>query len=137
MSVEERWEKVLPRNRQPGVEHLQRAWLHVRRGRLSRAIVGRPLTPAALTMNLFCFHAVQIGLAVGAWLHEGSRRARWLSHRLLDEERSRSERLLLNVMPEAIASRLKAGETTIADGLDEVTVLFCDLVGFTQMRAAE
>jgi class 3 adenylate cyclase len=46
-----------------------------------------------------------------------------------------SERLLLNVLPAPIAVRLKAGETTIADGFGEVTVLFSDLVGFTAMSA--
>ncbi len=53
----------------------------------------------------------------------------------LDEERAKSERLLRNVLPEAIAARLKGGEESIADGLDEVTILFADLVGFTTMAA--
>lgn len=47
-------------------------------------------------------------------------------------ERERSERLLLDVLPNAIVERLKNGEKTIADDIDEVTVLFCDLVGFTE-----
>jgi adenylate cyclase len=34
------------------------------------------------------------------------------------------ERLLLNVLPEPIATRLKAGEDLIADGVSEVGVLF-------------
>jgi adenylate cyclase len=38
-------------------------------------------------------------------------------------ERERSERLLLNVLPEPIAERLKAGEEPIADGSGEVGVL--------------
>ena len=44
-----------------------------------------------------------------------------------------SEGLLLNVLPKAIAERLKAGETTIADSFSDVTVLFADLVGFTEL----
>jgi guanylate cyclase len=51
-------------------------------------------------------------------------------------ERERSERLLLNVLPEPIAERLKAGESVIADAAQEVGVLFADLVGFTPMSAA-
>lgn len=47
-------------------------------------------------------------------------------------EREHSERLLLDVLPNAIVERLKNGEKTIADDVDEVTVLFCDLVGFTE-----
>ncbi|MGI9083982.1 MAG: adenylate/guanylate cyclase domain-containing protein [Aeromicrobium sp.] len=42
-----------------------------------------------------------------------------------------SERLLLNVLPAPVASRLKRSEQVIADGYPEATVLFADLVGFT------
>jgi guanylate cyclase len=49
----------------------------------------------------------------------------------LETERARSEQLLLNVLPEPIARRLKDGESTIADAADQVTVLFADLVDFT------
>ena len=48
----------------------------------------------------------------------------------LDREHVRSERLLLNVLPAAIADRLKDRET-IADRFDHATVLFADVVDFT------
>ena len=48
-------------------------------------------------------------------------------------ERERSERLLLNVLPEPIAERLKSGESPIADRASEVGVLFADIVGFTRL----
>jgi adenylate cyclase len=48
-------------------------------------------------------------------------------------EQERSERLLLNVLPEPIAERLKAGESDIADSASEVGVLFADIAGFTPM----
>jgi class 3 adenylate cyclase len=51
----------------------------------------------------------------------------------LEHERQRSEKLLLNVLPAAIADRLKNGEDTIAESYPEVTVLFSDIVGFTEM----
>jgi len=51
----------------------------------------------------------------------------------LAAERERSERLLLNVLPEPIAARLKSGEPLIADGIPEVGVLFADIAGFTPM----
>lgn len=44
-----------------------------------------------------------------------------------------NERLLLNILPEPIAGRLKKGEQTIADSFKEVTVLFSDIVGFTEL----
>ncbi len=51
----------------------------------------------------------------------------------LEREHRRSEELLLNVLPASIAGRLKQGEQPIADHLDEVTVLFADIVGFTAL----
>jgi adenylate cyclase len=45
----------------------------------------------------------------------------------------RSERLLLNVLPEPIARRLKESDRIIADGFDEATVLFADIVDFTPL----
>ena len=53
------------------------------------------------------------------------------AHQELSVERERSESLLLNVLPEPIADRLKEGAATIADQFDEVTVMFADIVGFT------
>ena len=51
----------------------------------------------------------------------------------LQIEQEKSERLLLNILPQPIANRLKKGENTIADSFNEVTVLFSDLVGFTEL----
>jgi class 3 adenylate cyclase/CheY-like chemotaxis protein len=53
----------------------------------------------------------------------------------LQIEQEKSEKLLLNILPKPVADRLKKGERTIADSFPEVTVLFSDLVGFTQMSA--
>jgi guanylate cyclase len=55
---------------------------------------------------------------------------------IIAAERERSERLLLNVLPEPIAERLKGGESLIADGMPEVGVLFADIAGFTPMSEA-
>ena len=51
----------------------------------------------------------------------------------LEEERSESERLLLNILPPAIAQRLKTEPGVIADRFDSVSVLFSDIVGFTPL----
>jgi len=48
-------------------------------------------------------------------------------------EKELSERLLLNILPEPIAERLKRQETNIADGHADVTVMFADIVNFTHM----
>jgi guanylate cyclase len=46
-------------------------------------------------------------------------------------ERARSEGLLLNVLPTAIAQRLKRSPGVIADAHESCTVMFADIVGFT------
>ena len=51
----------------------------------------------------------------------------------LGEERAESERLLLNILPAAVAQRLKAEPGIIADRFDAVSVLFLDIVGFTPL----
>jgi class 3 adenylate cyclase len=51
----------------------------------------------------------------------------------LQAEKALSEELLLNILPEQTAKRLKAGETVIADRAESVSVLFADLVDSTPM----
>jgi guanylate cyclase len=53
----------------------------------------------------------------------------------LDQEQQRSNKLLLNILPAAIAERLKDNDMRIADHYDSVTVMFADLVNFTQISA--
>ena len=52
---------------------------------------------------------------------------------LVEIEKEKSEHLLLNILPGTIAGRLKAGEKTIANGHQIVSVLFADLCGFTKL----
>ena len=54
----------------------------------------------------------------------------------LEEEAARFERLLLSILPKPVIDRLGQGEALIADRVDEATVLFADLVGFTARSAA-
>jgi PAS domain S-box-containing protein len=50
----------------------------------------------------------------------------------LREARKRAELLLLNILPQPIAERLKRSKSTIAESFEDVTVLFADLVNFTK-----
>jgi class 3 adenylate cyclase len=52
-------------------------------------------------------------------------------------ESQKSERLMLNILPESIASRLKAGDDSISDSYQNATILFSDLVGFTKMSSGK
>ncbi len=54
-------------------------------------------------------------------------------HEQLELERQKSENLLLNILPQPIAQRLKESPSVIADHFNSTTVLFTDIVGFTKM----
>ncbi len=51
----------------------------------------------------------------------------------LEAEHERAEDLLLNILPASIAEQLKNSHKQIANSHDEVSVLFADLVGFTEL----
>jgi class 3 adenylate cyclase len=53
----------------------------------------------------------------------------------LEEEKAKSEWLLLNILPNLVAQRLKGGAKVIADSHDNVTVMFADIVGFTRLAS--
>jgi len=52
-------------------------------------------------------------------------------------ESQKSERLMLNILPQSIATRLKAGDESISDSYQNATILFSDLVGFTKMSSGK
>lgn len=82
------------------------------------------------------FDPVLLNARIGASLEK--KRLRDTEQNLLRQVReaqAKSEALLLNILPRTIADRLKAGESTIVDTLPEVTVLFADLAGFTELSA--
>jgi class 3 adenylate cyclase len=51
----------------------------------------------------------------------------------LSKANEQSERLLLNILPSHIAERLKGGESPIADRIDNVSILFADIVDSTPL----
>ena len=55
------------------------------------------------------------------------------AYALLAVEQEKSDNLLLNVLPKEIADILKSKDQTIADHFEEASILFADLVGFTQL----
>jgi len=54
----------------------------------------------------------------------------------LRHQQEKTEQLLLNILPEPTAKRLRQNPGTIADNFAEVTVMFADIVGFTQIAAS-
>jgi class 3 adenylate cyclase len=53
----------------------------------------------------------------------------------LNEEKEKSDALLLNVLPVPIADRLRRGEAPIADHFEEASVMFIDIVDFTLLTS--
>lgn len=84
-----------------------------------------PYVPGGVAVTFFVLNI--LGVAATAYL--------LLQYfvRAREAEQARSERLLLNVLPESVAARLKKDEGIIADAFGSVTVLFADIVGFTPM----
>lgn len=82
------------------------------------------------------FNATLLQARIGACLEK--KRFRDKEREYLEEirlERQKSERLLLNILPEPIAEELKTNPSTIAESYEQVTVLFSDFVGFTKISA--
>ncbi|HVE13221.1 MAG TPA: adenylate/guanylate cyclase domain-containing protein [Elusimicrobiota bacterium] len=70
-----------------------------------------------------------------AYLLEWMARRDFSNVREIAAERAISDKLLLNILPEPIAKRLKQGHDVIADSFPETTILFADIVGYTQLSA--
>ncbi len=54
----------------------------------------------------------------------------------LRHQQKQNERLLLNILPEAIVERLRRQTGIIAEDFAEITVLFADIVGFTKIATS-
>jgi adenylate cyclase len=86
----------------------------------------------SITLWLYIFWFCAI-CDVSVFLYEQLRRKEFQAQRELEIEQKKSERLLLNILPEAVAHQLKQEQRTIAESFSEATVLFADIVGFTEM----
>jgi class 3 adenylate cyclase len=98
-----------------------------------------PYVPDGIVVTLFVLNVLGVTTTAFALLEyfvrarERAREALAHQHRALELEQAKSERLLLNVLPESVAARLKEHEGVIADAYPSVTVLFADIVGFTPL----
>jgi adenylate cyclase len=98
----------------------------------ARDFVSKPLDLAEVVMRVHNMLEVRL-------LH---RETKALYHQVVEQQKV-SERLLLNVLPQSIAERLKGRSDVsidsftevIADGFSEATVLFADIVEFTKLSA--
>ncbi|MDP2623742.1 MAG: adenylate/guanylate cyclase domain-containing protein [Actinomycetota bacterium] len=98
----------------------------------SSLAAGAPEVPPGVITSLFALNFLGIAFVMFVSLRFFIRE-RERARIDLEHERQRSEQLLLNILPEEIAGRLKGGATVIADRYDAVTILFADLVGSTPL----
>ena len=96
-------------------------------------VTGRPvgfIFFSSLAAHTYTRRHVEVFKLIAGHLSAVIDRAR--TYEQFAEEKRRSDALLLNVMPAHIAERLQSGETTIADHVPHIGVLFADLVEFTR-----
>jgi len=99
-----------------------------------------PVTPAGLNAPFgdwlfLLFYLLWFCLIcdISVLFHEKLQYAEFTSKHFLQAERIHSDHLLRNILPDIIAERLRAGEATIADYHPHTSVLFADIVGFTEL----
>jgi adenylate cyclase len=82
--------------------------------------------------SLYLFWTIII-CCFSVYLYEKLRKKEFRATQELKIAQQQSEKLLLNILPEMIVAQLKEEPTTIADIFQEVSVLFADIVGFTEL----
>jgi class 3 adenylate cyclase len=89
--------------------------------------LGPTVREAFLSINVTSAFAI---LAIMSYVYsEAAQKA----EAMLELERVKTERLLLNILPMSIAQRLKEDRSIIADHFESATVMFSDIVGFTAL----
>jgi class 3 adenylate cyclase len=103
---------------------------------LPYALTARYIVPVSLVLTML--YLVSFGMLGGLAAYRTERRTRelFLRERQLEQERTRSDGLLLNMLPGVIVEQLKTSSGgRIAQNFDEVSVVFADAVGSTEQAA--
>ncbi len=99
------------------------------------ALTRTPIEYAGAWTQVFLLACATVIAITASRFTSNLRAQEFMSRQALAEEERKSEHLLLNVLPAAIADRLKEKEQVIADSFTDVSILFADIVGFTRMSA--
>jgi class 3 adenylate cyclase len=103
---------------------------------LPYAFTAQYVTPASLVLTILYLVSFAMLGGLAAYRMERFTRQLFLRERQLDQERTRSDGLLLNMLPGAIVEQLKkASGVRIAQSFDHVSVFFADAVGSTEQAA--
>ena len=99
------------------------------------ALLISPLPLPVVLNNSFFLVGTLVMTASGGYTRERVNRVNFHQSLLLEEERRKSETLLLNILPKEVSETLKSGSGTIARRYGEASILFADIVGFTTLSA--
>jgi adenylate cyclase len=83
----------------------------------------RDLLSTHAMINTITINAIVIYYALSGWRRDLL---------MVEHLKARSDALIAAIMPAPIAERVKAGEERIADRIETLSVMFADLVGFTE-----
>ncbi|MEM9977847.1 MAG: adenylate/guanylate cyclase domain-containing protein, partial [Cyanobacteria bacterium P01_D01_bin.2] len=97
-------------------------------------VVTPGIPAASLLLNTFWICCI---CNCSVYFYEKLSRVNFATNRQLLEAQEKSERLLLNILPRPIAEQLKQSSNIIAESFAEVTVLFADIVNFTQLTETQ
>src|SRR5919199_3640989 len=119
---------------QPGLDELREA---IREGKGCKVILSNYRKDGTLFWNELSISPIYD--ADGNLTHfvgiQSNITERKVAQEALHYQQEQTENLLLNILPKPIAERLKLEPSTIADSFEEVSVLFADLVGFTEFSS--
>lgn len=96
-------------------------------------IVANNAPPGWLIVSLLAIiGSISMG-TLSAYIRERGARFAFRTLKELNTSRARVDDLLHSMLPREIVTRIQAGETAIADSHGEVSIIFADLVGFTEL----
>jgi PAS domain S-box-containing protein len=115
------------------LESLSRAIAGEKIEQIQAAFISKNGTKISVEGNINCKLVAGEPIATRAIFRDITQRLQ--AEQALRYQQAQTERLLLNILPEPIADRLKHDTRTIAEDFAEVSVMFADIVGFTQIAA--
>jgi adenylate cyclase len=96
-------------------------------------IIADNARPGWMIVNLMAAScAISLG-TLSAYIRERGARFAYRTQKDLAASRERVDDLLHSMLPHEIVTRIQAGETAIADSHGEVSIIFADLAGFTEL----
>lgn len=86
--------------------------------------------------NSFFFLSCAILAFVSSYSFEVAKRNSFRQRKRIEEEKQKSDTLLLNILPESVAEEIKAKGVATPQVFSDVTVLMVDIIGFTELSGA-